>query len=71
MKSLFGPESHFSLMYTKASKELLLHDENSLRLELVEAFGEIQDFINAGIINNELLYTLFENISLILIFIAV
>ena len=70
MKSLFGPESHFSFMYTECSKVLLLHGEDSLHLELVEAFSEIQDFINAGIVNEELLYTFFDNISLILIFIV-
>ena len=70
MKSLFGPESHFSFMYTECSKVLLLHGEDSLHLELVKAFSEIQDFINAGIVSKELVYTFIDNISLILIFIV-
>ena len=70
MKSLFGPESHFSFMYTECSKVLLLHGEDSLHLELVKAFSEIQDFINAGIVSRELVYTFIDNISLILIFIV-
>jgi hypothetical protein len=58
-------------MYTECSKVLLLHGEDSFHLELVKAFSEIQDFINAGIVSEELLSTFFENISLILIFIVV
>jgi hypothetical protein len=55
-------------MYT--AKVLLLHGEDSLHLELVKAFSEIQDFINAGIVSKELVYTFIDNISLILIFIV-
>ena len=69
IESLFGLDTDFHFMYNECSKILLLNNEASLYLELIEAFEQIQAFINAGIVNQELLHGFFENVCLILIFI--
>ena len=63
IESLFGLDTDFHFMYNECSKILLLNNEASLYLELIEAFEQIQAFINAGIVSKELVYTFIDNIS--------